>query len=126
MAKDAELIVFQLYHRVVVAYPFSLFYQLRCVVRLNEEHDFSLTSLTIEVSVAKRFHFQLLIRKFYIHVAFMCKWQSINIDDVWMDISRNLVTPMLAEQRHSGDRDVAWSVCSCQCVNSCEEQSVAV
>ena len=70
------------------------------------------------MSVAKHFHFRLLIRELYIHVAFMCKWQSINIDDVWMNNSRNLLTPMLAEQRHSGDRDVVWSVCSCQCVNS--------
>ena len=49
---DAELIVFQLYHRVVVpeflkaaGLSLALFYQLRCVVRLNEEHDFSLASL---------------------------------------------------------------------------------
>ena len=84
-------------------------------MRLNVEHDSSLTSTTFEVSVAKHF-LQLLIRKFYIHVAFMCKWQSINIDDVWMDISRNLVTPMLAEQRHSGVTYGQVHRCSCRSV----------
>ena len=83
VAKDAELIVFQLYHRVVVrsAYLFALFYQLRCFVRLNVEHDFSLTSTTFEVSVSKHFLTQLLIREFYTHVALICKWQGINTDD---------------------------------------------
>ena len=81
VAKDAEHIVFQLYHRVIVpmflkagAYFLALFYELRCFTCFNVQHDFSLTSVTIEVSVAKHFHTQLLIREVYPHVALICKW----------------------------------------------------
>ena len=51
-------------------------------MRLIVEYDFSLTSTTFEVSVAKHFLTQLLIREFYTHVALICKWQGINTDDV--------------------------------------------
>ena len=52
-------------------------------MRLNVEHDFSLTSTIFEVSVAKHFLNQLLIREFYTYVALFCKWQGINTDDVF-------------------------------------------
>ena len=98
VAKDAEHIVFQLHHRVIVpmflkagAYFLAFLNELRCFVCLNVEHDFSLTSMTIEVSVAKHFHTQLLIREFYPHVALICKWQGINTDDVLEENFQELV-----------------------------------
>ena len=87
-------------------------------MRLNVEHDFSLTSTIFGVSVAKHFFNQLLIREFYTHVALICKWQGINTYDVFEEYFQELADTYVSLKGGIRiDRAVAWSECSCQCVN---------